>query len=327
MERERLLEELCGKAAELVLEHNMRHEEVAKAIRDHLLHRAEALPKLPVLYNGCYGGFGLSKEFKAFRAGKEVQGYDAILEFGRHLQERHPEVYRVLYLVEVLGLKRLVSDLCHLYDTERDLEWTQQQLEGLTLSAGNGKMDEMSNQQFYRSKSKLSSLDCSVLSTTGKSSLKERLDESVGFLSQQLDWQKQKQLDGSEVLRSDVAHWAETTFHERRGSGRAALGSTEETNTLMQILNDTPEHWPACEIFQKENWKLAIKYAKSLVDFPENKVHSIVNLEDESAHDKTVWVLGSRGASGEYADLKVTWVPQLVKYTIYDYDGLQSVRW
>ena len=58
MQRDKILQELCGKAVDLVLNHGIRHKDITKAVRDESLTEAEELPKVPVIYNGCYGGFG-----------------------------------------------------------------------------------------------------------------------------------------------------------------------------------------------------------------------------------------------------------------------------
>lgn len=77
---DQLVTELCKKAEQLVIDHGMLHEDVAKANRNHLLTKAEALPKIPVLYNDCYGGFGLSEEFETFEKGKALSGYELHLQ-------------------------------------------------------------------------------------------------------------------------------------------------------------------------------------------------------------------------------------------------------
>ena len=329
MERERLVEELCSSAEKLVVEHGMRHEEVAKAIRDYLLTKAEDLPKIPVLYNDCYGGFGLSQHFKQFRKGKGLEAYEAVLEYGRHLQKRFPEVYRILYLVEHLHLADgVVSSICTRVNTKNDLVWAQRQLQLLEGTKGSGSIDEMSAKQYYQSKAKHSNFNLAALSSTGLSCLEESLNKSMGHWPEQLTWlNKQQFANIPEVLRRDIASWADSNPQEQTGRQRSSEDALTGRQSLVQCLETTPHAWPKHRLFQDNDWALSISYARFLSASSDNDVHSIIDLKCKSAHEKTSWALGRRAASGEFAELNVKWVPQLVSYKVQDYDGLQEVSW
>ena len=172
MQRDKILKELCGNAADLVLNHGMRHEEILEAVRDELLTKAEELPKVPVIYNGCYGGFGYSTEVKQFRKGRHMTAYQSIVNFGQSLRELFPCIYSVLYLVSHLELKKRIEHLlCELIDTKRDLAWLQLQLHHLDSAEGFGYVDTVPAKQFHQSKAKQSSFDIDALSLACRSEL------------------------------------------------------------------------------------------------------------------------------------------------------------
>lgn len=55
--------QLAEAAVDLVLHHNILPSEITEAICKRLREEAEHLPKLEVLFNDTYGGFGYSQGF------------------------------------------------------------------------------------------------------------------------------------------------------------------------------------------------------------------------------------------------------------------------
>lgn len=79
--------QLSEVAVDLGLHHNTHPSEITQAISKRLLEEAEDLPKLEVLYNKTYGGFGYSEEFEAYLPVTEESSSHKLLKMPSHL---HP---------------------------------------------------------------------------------------------------------------------------------------------------------------------------------------------------------------------------------------------
>ncbi len=331
---DQLITKLCKKAEQIVIDHGMLHKDVEKAIRNHLLKKAEALPKIPVLYNDCYGGFGFSEEYELFEREKALCGYEGVMAFGKQLQQQFPTIYKVLYLVEYLELDRRVSDICSLVDDKSEMQWIraeQQRLEALT---GLGTIDTPDWQQYYRAKAQQTSVPCGDLSDRGLTVFKTDLSEDLSIVCKQILHQEGSLSEVPKILQEDILRWAETTMQERKDQNSRKLQSimrftnvSAEPSFMKIICSSTPEAWANHRLCRKPKLQLAIAYAKVLAQQVDSKIHDLVDVNDKSVQNRAVWALGSKAASGQYADIQVEWVPQLVTYDISDYDGKQSIHW
>lgn len=64
--KQQLVEQLTSSAVELLSKHNVLQSEMYGLIKDALRKHVDGQPPIKVLYNNCYGGYTLSKSFKAF---------------------------------------------------------------------------------------------------------------------------------------------------------------------------------------------------------------------------------------------------------------------
>ena len=64
--KQELIEQLTSSAVELLSKHNVPQSEMYGCIKDALRKHVDGQPPVKVLYNSCYGGYTLSKPFKAF---------------------------------------------------------------------------------------------------------------------------------------------------------------------------------------------------------------------------------------------------------------------
>lgn len=333
MTRDQLVTELCEKAEQLVIDHGMLHEDVAKAIRNHLLTHADALPKIPILYNDCYGGFGYSKEYKSFKKGKSLSGYDGVMAFGKQLQQQFPVIYKVLYLIKYLELEGTVYKTCNLVDAKSERQWIGSEQERLEELTGTGTIDTPDFQQYFNAKDQQTAVHCENLSDRGLQVIKKDLSEDMSRVSKKILHLEDCLSEVPKILEEDILQWAESSTEERKDQNRKKFrsmlrwtGEVSEDPSFMEILH-TSESWADHRLCREPKLKFAIAYAKVLAQTVDSKVHSIVDLNDKSVQDQALWALGSKAASGQHADIQVKWVPQLVTYNISDYDGKQSVHW
>ena len=78
--------QLVEAAVELVLHHNILPAEITGAISKRLREEAEHLPKLEVLYNDTYGGFGYSQGFKEYLPVSRGTSSHKMLKMSPHMR-------------------------------------------------------------------------------------------------------------------------------------------------------------------------------------------------------------------------------------------------
>jgi hypothetical protein len=126
-----LRKQLLDIVKELLIHHGVEHKSIIKEIRNVILEEATKLPKIQVLYNNTYGGFGLSKEFKIYvrkhadepiasdyvynNDSIRVKAVPHIVPFGKEQTKRYPTIYNMLCLYEHYELSKVASLATTLY--------------------------------------------------------------------------------------------------------------------------------------------------------------------------------------------------------------------
>lgn len=114
------MDDLTQVVKKLIVQDGVKHNQILTHIRSVLVDLGKQLPKVQVLYNCCYGGFGFSDEFVEFvkqhNAQADEYDFDARTEyvqfirpFGEFILSKYPMFRRMVMLSRYHGIDDMVS--------------------------------------------------------------------------------------------------------------------------------------------------------------------------------------------------------------------------
>lgn len=115
------MERLTEVVKDLMMNHGIKHRNIVKHVRETVRDMGKDLPKIKILYNCDYGGYGLSKDFQDFvhRSGSKHErrdSYDSrvdlvpyIKPYGNHILDTYPFVRNMLILYKYHNLTNIAT--------------------------------------------------------------------------------------------------------------------------------------------------------------------------------------------------------------------------
>lgn len=332
------LENLCQLTVDLVDKQEVTHKQIKEAIRDSLLKLAKTRPTFPVIYNDCYGGRGLSKIFEQFKEifptnSTDRQGdwdeYQNILRYGEYLRNKFPDVFHIVYLWQHHNLHKIARAANSLAENEDNLAWVKQQIKRLDVTIPRGNDTEIQCDPYFIRNDP----DFEKLSETGK-------EKTYQVLKNKLDWYNNLSscpgtrnayyldLLESSSYKSLLMDWARSDYMQKYRKEIYIRVEPDKSDFETYLDTNPQKWWQHDHLHMKDGVTEAIFFSRYLIA----RSHyydpiKLTNDIDKDALHKAFWKMGSLGASGCYSRLALAWVPTLVDYWIYEYDGLESVNW
>lgn len=132
---------LLNNVKDLIVNLGVSHNEIIKDIHDAVIKLGVSLPKIQVLYNSVYGGYGLSEAFLAYvsindpRLHKEAinqyskqyrtEAVKHIVPFGLEILEKHPLLKDILIIYHKFKFNTIFNNLSSIYYNEKKLQSLQ----------------------------------------------------------------------------------------------------------------------------------------------------------------------------------------------------------
>jgi DNA-binding ferritin-like protein (Dps family) len=127
---------LINNVKDLIVNLGVSHKEIIKGIHDAVIELGNSLPKIQVLYNNTYGGYGLSEEFieyvrqyepelnKSLSDNKEyrIKTVQYILPFGHYVLQKYPVFKDLLVIYHHYNLNKIFDNISSSYYLEDRLQ-------------------------------------------------------------------------------------------------------------------------------------------------------------------------------------------------------------
>jgi hypothetical protein len=329
--KEALYEALINSAKDLRLIYNVSQVDMFDRVRHAFTEASKDLPPVNVLYNGTYGGFDFSTEFKDFvKANTVSQGdeYNASIEedgpprerfvkyiipFGESVCKKFPLLFAILINYE------LYKDHLNLLS-----QYSKLRTELIIILCNKKSIEEcISMQQFGLKKSIDVFAFCNQRSVEYfEVYTQEALENALEFLLQELL--------GNKTTRNEVLE----DMKKLSLTPELALeyGACYQTTSFCKNVYPNISIWKRQESFNKEHirflmHKMSLLNVTDVCEYVTDLMtNSPIASEDIQKLENVIYMkLGLLCASGEYCKLKITQVPALLEYDIHDYDGQETV--
>jgi len=332
---------LCNSAWSLIKDYGYSMKKVFETIKKKIEEKSKDLPPIPVLYNGCYGGYALSEAFLSFVNEKSPQVFhnmcrmsdnecrilygEHIIPYGKYIENKYPIVYDMIRILHTSNISNIITHMEMLvhkmksYDTiDFNMKRLNDYLENplpikpIDTSSKPGKyiLLTLIDPQLYR-------YDLEALRT-----FKESID---------LDNIKSECLLAIDTLRSSdiltyvpdsIQTFIENFLKALRPSD-ISIGSKMEFMKAVDLYGEIdPAIWDHQNYGESKTFKFlthAINHAPDVYNF-----FSSVHTESDKEED-IYQKVGLLCASGPYASLEIAYIPPYMPWNISEYDGIESI--
>lgn len=355
---EDLKRQVMDGAVKLCLSHQLKQSEIYEMIRDALIETVKELPKQRILYNDCYGGFGLSKEFNAFYLKDEhdsihKKDYESrknalpyVIPFAEYViksvSTNHPYLRDVLYMFHKYKLNDVFSGISQILKTEKDLQLMEENANNLRQYLENDPVTTGSpspishwvllfkpNFQRYNPQDLR---DLLVKYDNGE--LQKEYTDKITQLQHNI-----VSLISYEWFQQMKAFYVDHEKQKEEASKQSFHSRIHDKRPFVKLLNkygiDHNETWSyqsyynTTAIFFMLCLYGLVTHTYNKEQYDKNKVYDIFHDEFTVIDDKVLTcakeTFGLLCASSTYAHLKIAEVSALLEWDIYEYDGLEKV--
>lgn len=312
------IQQVLQLSKELVFDHKISQNELYNTITNHL--KAHSTTTHKVLYNTCYGGFSYSTQFEEFvgeslgEYSPQREGmYDHVLAFGRHVAEKYPKIASMVAhhvmsdVVEkyaaCLKYKRLKNHVDQLVLNHATLQtWCSTSDDRFKLYLACDK-DALCNRAIY------ADIDTNTDIVNTKHRTTDTVQDLIDCINAKLD-----------VLKSQINQIEPNIDHNMLNN----MDRKFPKDNSRKVTDEPMSFMDAVEKYGADHH--AIWNHQHIVD--QRVMRHMLILPPpvyENIDEKAYTTLGLLGASGDYAALSFTEVPQGLSWTICEYDGKEHV--
>lgn len=329
------IKELQSIVVDLVVNHSVPHQKIKNDIHEAVMEAVKDLPKIPVLYNKTYGGYGYSKHFRrckldvkidaAFSRHHHMRVCDVpyIEAYGKHCKNEFPFIARMIATYNARNL----NGVCKYMHT---LDYTHEKLQ--KTAAVKQRIMETDMSQFGD--------DCNVTYINVycfciDDVIKYNHSALVAFCNAQIELHQKTLHDtkalllkdmGDEQMCDDMIASVTHLFEEEKEAESQAWYQKPKWNEVhvpdKGLIRLSFTH--ALSFYNESHfavWKCQLHYREApmrfLLLYPKYFIEDIDMCSDME--------MGLLCASDAYCKLAINYVPPLVHWSIEEYDGLESV--
>lgn len=319
----------------LLRDHNVKQDTVFGWIRAALRESVQDLPKTRVLFNSCFGGYGLSKEFLTFMGCEDSheeyreEGVKHIIPFAKSLlaKQELSSLSDVLYMYHKYDFSKIFIKISECGSIEQNTTNYSKNVtllrEYLAKAPTEEVLSDTCKSEPWKGMLTFNNVNFDVYYTEKLHQLLKECNVE-GYLKDQNENLRKihdELLDilGSDTILKEIAQFAATAKkHKDTISKKQSFVSA-----LLTYGFDEPCVW---EYRQSPYNHHAILYLiDKLKKEPGVDFIARQQLLDKVMDDTMFEKFGLLCASDRYADLRIRELPALVDYDIREYDGRESV--
>ena len=341
-------------AIELLSKHDVKQNVIFSWIRKAFEEHTENMPKVRVLYNATYGGYGFSKEFMMFRAKGALCGGVFGGEFDKDVVKCHKE-HRVKAVPDIIPFGKAILEREDMRDLKHVLYHYHKHNYNVFFSKQHEYESKKKQLKYYHDNVQ----NLKVYLADPKSKYAANEDpytltlHCLTFLERNFSYYAKAQLeDLLNLCESEGAVFVED-LEKQISQARQDIVDVEGEDGFLDICKYTAFH---------EKQKSQIHKNRSYLEYRDSKVPFIVDLFKQGWNDMHIWLYKSHSysvitimylstkvkdlppmeetddiwnelyerfgllcASSAYSQLKIEEVPALVEWKVGEYDGKERV--
>lgn len=333
----------------LVKDYGIKHNDIINQIHDCLETASSELPPLQILYNNMHGGFGFSPQFKQFiQVTKHKYGIDEITDeriqcvqfikpFGEHCLNMYPYLKDLLYIYTYYNVKCVIELADSVQFRTNKLNTLLKRNEALHTNLENSKSHGKKHiyadncYKYLYAKNQ----DINGLSKDSYLYLTNVLSEDICEAQNQINLNvtQAHQLISTDMFDDMVNVLTQLAKDKSRLTSSRnyiffldAIEKYGEQDTMIWNIDSQSKYLEKAMLYlliKKNEAKDLHKEKDGMVfDFLITKDYIPI---DKSVYEKMLTIFSLQCASGTYCSLSIGEVPQLVDWTIGEYDGLESI--
>jgi hypothetical protein len=301
-----LLQRLKDTVIDLVQVHNVKHKTIKKEIYNYLKELSDKLPKIQVLYNGVYGGYGYSKQFSEYidqdqdhnSKSSRISHISKIKEFGAICKSSYSFVTKLIAIYNKYDLGKVFTKIAKLENNNKEITKYNEML----------KLIQETDDNLFGSD------DITYMSCYYSQFLKHDKQKLITYIQNELQKLQSQDLQIPEFILENynVVFDKEIQYHKYN------MKITKEEGvisiTFIDAINEYAEVsfgiWTCQNYYDKKAMRFLIKY----YDRFETDINYCTDLE-----------MGLLCANSQYCKLCIGEAPQLLDWYIGEYDGLESI--
>lgn len=318
--KELLISKLNNIVSELISNHGVTHENIKKEIFKTVKEQSDKLPKLQVLYNKAYGGFGYSEDFMDYKEdniepideesnidlyGHRVDAVKRVEKYGAYCKEKYPLIVQMISIYKQYCLGDVFSNAESYKYYRSNIEKFNKYIDQINSYENFGELeykytyisyDLFKTDEFH----KYTKDSLLLLVNKEKSKTEKQLTSYILFNEGKVG------KDICELIYSEI---------EKKNKYKEDMWLREEKkytfiDAVIKYGQDNIEIWNHQPYYNTTAMKFLVKYSDMLVN---NSVEC------------TDMDIGLLCANGKYCKLTVGEAPQLLSWKIGEYDGLESI--
>lgn len=285
---------------------------------------AHQLPPTPVLYNDCYGGFGLHRHFRStmnFEGVEDrVAAARAMPAYAERLQTTYPHWFEMAALANNETLQQVLKECRQYVSAKHNIDIARENQHHIEAYVNTVRREEPKDETFLKRNrgdyfwtTPVHSDEYSFRYQNSLAAMKTKLEEAEGVIASLVEKAELGNFPTLSALPSSICAKLVTSME-------TTPSSPSRKSPFMDMAAKDPHNpdiW-ACEKVQHR----AVMRFLAMFRTDEEVVPWLATFEPSSDPVEVALMC----ASGRYSRLAIGHVPALCDWTIEEYDGSESVR-